>query len=60
MKCPYAVHRKDIVQCNTEYDEEGKQISWTQIGNNIAAFVDCKKEECGAWHDGRCHYGKDD
>lgn len=56
MKCPYAVHRKTVTQTKIEYDEDGKQDSWTEVQNNTAAFVECQKDNCGAWYDGRCHY----
>lgn len=58
MKCPYAVHRKTITQSHIEYDDEGKQTDWTEIQNNTAFFVECQKENCGAWQDSKCCYGK--
>lgn len=56
MKCPYAVTRKEINQTKMEYDENGNQISYTEIRANIAGFINCEKENCGAWQNGKCCY----
>jgi hypothetical protein len=58
MKCPYAVHRQSTTQTVIEYAEDGQQKSWTEYQNNTAHFVDCQKEECGAFNPetGRCEY----
>lgn len=60
MKCPYAVTRREINQTNMEYDENGNQTSYSEIRNSIAMFVNCEKENCGAWRDGKCCYAGTD
>lgn len=56
MVCPYAVHRKVVLQVTKEYDEEGYETSLQQIENNMAQFVECQQENCGAWQDDKCNY----
>lgn len=56
MKCPYAVTRKEINQTEMEYDENGNQIFYSEVRNNKAEFINCEKENCGVWHDGKCCY----
>ena len=56
MKCPYAVTRKEVNQTKIEYDENGNQSFYSEVRNNIAVFVECEKENCGAWQDGKCCY----
>lgn len=60
MKCPYAVSRHTVSQTVFEYDEDGKQTFQQTTEHNNAEFVDCLKEECGAWCDGRCQYNQVD
>lgn len=60
MKCPYAVNRNTISQTIFEYDEDGKQTFQQTTDQNTAEFVDCMKENCCAWHDGRCQYNQVD
>lgn len=56
MFCPYAVDRHIVQQTDYEYDESGAAKIVTLIEHNTAAFAECKQEQCGAWHDGRCGY----
>lgn len=58
MKCPYAVNRQTTTQCMIEHNEEGQQTGWTEYQNNQASFIDCLKEECGAYNPetSRCEY----
>lgn len=58
MKCPYVIHRRMVTQSSIEYNEDGQQNSWTEVRNNIAEFAECKKENCGAWHRGKCCYNQ--
>lgn len=60
MKCPYAVNRQMTTQTNFEYNVEGVQVFQQTVENNTASFVDCLKEECGAWKDGCCRYSNGD
>ena len=56
MKCPYAVHRITTTTTEHQYDEESKHIRTNEETTNQAVFVDCMKEECGAWQNGKCNY----
>lgn len=56
MKCPYAVHRKRVTQCKLEYNDEGNQEKITEVEKNEAIFAECLQHECGAYHNGSCHY----
>ena len=50
MKCPYAVNRQTVTQTSIQLNEEGNQTGYTEYQNNTAVFVDCLKEECGAYN----------
>lgn len=56
MKCPYVVTRKEINQTKMEYDENNNQTFYSEIRTNQGIFVDCEKENCGAWQNGKCCY----
>lgn len=60
MKCPYAVTRHMTQQTVFEYDETGAQTMQQTIEHNVAEFIDCVQEECGAWKDGQCRYNQAD
>ena len=57
MVCPYAVNRHSVQQTVYEYNEDGSVNMHQTIDNNTAEFLECKKNECGAWWNGRCNYG---
>lgn len=53
MFCPYVKRgwtRGTVISYNEEGQETGSIISESYI------IEECKKEECGVWHDGRCKY----
>lgn len=57
MKCPYTIF--DIVQTNVNefvYDESGNCIRQTHRLAEQKDLMDCLREECAAWRDGRCEY----
>lgn len=56
MKCPYAVDRRTVSQTSFEYDEDGVEVFRQTVEDNTASFLECLREECGAWQDGRCQY----
>lgn len=60
MYCPYAVNRHLVQQTTYEYNDDNYQILQQTIEHNTAEFVECKKELCGAWHDGKCRYNQVD
>ena len=41
-------------------DAGGNQTLQQVIEHNTAEFIECKKESCGAWRDGKCHYNQVD
>lgn len=43
-----------------EYGDNGEMTFQQVIENNTAEFVDCLKDDCGAWRDGRCQYNQVD
>lgn len=58
MICPYAVNRTVVVQTKYGYNDENIQTSAVTIENSIANFLECQKENCGAYKDGRCCYNQ--
>lgn len=58
MKCPYAVTRKELTNTEMVYDDNGNQTAYIESKSNVAVFVECEKENCGAWHDGKCCYNQ--
>ena len=60
MKCPYNRKSETTYQgWNQNSDEERAPTNGQTITQTIFELMDCEMENCGAWHDGRCHY-KDD
>lgn len=59
MYCPY--NRKSEVQAlswSQEPSEENETVikSGKQVTQTNFELMECAKENCGAWHDGRCCY----
>lgn len=50
MVCPY---RKSIHIVETNYE---KDDTTTKTYREDYMYESCAKEECGAWHDGKCNY----
>lgn len=60
MKCPYNKKSETTYQgWNQESNEEQAPTNGQTITQTIFELMECEKENCGAWHGGRCHY-KDD
>ena len=59
MKCPYAVSRTIQTMTTYCYNDNSQYEQVSTVERNSAQFVDCLQEECGAYQDGRCMYGKD-
>ena len=53
MFCPY-VRNGCFRTTLIKYDENGSEIG-SVIGENYTNS-ECKKEECGVWHNNRCNY----
>lgn len=61
MFCPYAVHRSEVLQSHSQEtlaNDGAHGNIVTQIFHNKAEFAECLREQCGAFHKGRCHYGR--
>ena len=56
MKCPYCCDRNTIQQIAYDYDDEGRVTVQNLVEHNDLELMDCLREECGAWRDGRCGY----
>lgn len=59
MICPYnRKHEKQIQQWVQEYSpEDSNQVpSGTTITDTDFTMMECPKENCGAWHGGKCCY----
>ena len=54
MKCPYTIHRYNILQEIYEYNNEGQQVFTVRIDQSNAEMIECEKENCGAWKNGEC------
>lgn len=56
MFCPYV--RKTYTRVvKIHYDEELQQEDGSILHEQYAN-IECKKEQCGAWCDGRCRYNE--
>lgn len=58
MKCPYAVNRNSQSLWKYKYRDDGQQDKVFNTEINNAVFVDCLEENCGAWQNNKCCYGK--
>lgn len=56
MICHYVVTRQTIRQTVSDLNDEGQETGWMQVENNVAYPIDCARENCGAFYDGRCRY----
>lgn len=56
MKCPYTTDTEQVNQTNYEYDDDGKTIFYEHKMVEHQTYIECLKEECGAYNDGRCRY----
>lgn len=56
MKCPYTIHRQNVLHEIYEYNDEGQQVSTIRVDKSCAEMIECEKENCGAWKNGECCY----
>lgn len=56
MKCPYECKSKTEIETWEQTVEDGHPTKGKTMRQFIFELEECKKEECGAWYDGRCHY----
>lgn len=57
MKCPYAVIRITKTRYVNHFNDDGYNDFSNSLEVNSASFVECEKENCGAWQNGKCCYG---
>lgn len=56
MRCPYACKTKTEYETwDQTYDDE-KPVKCETVRQYVFEWEECRKEDCGAWYDGRCHY----
>lgn len=56
MICPYIVHRRVVSQLSRSLDEDMNDTGHEYVENNLACCMECQKENCAAWQDGKCNY----
>ncbi len=59
MKCPYNRKKEtQILQWTQEPDENNETVlkSGEQITTTTFELMECTREQCGAFHNGRCCY----
>lgn len=59
MKCPYNRKKEiQLLQWTQEPDEQNENVvkSGEQITKTAFELMDCVREECGAFYNGRCCY----
>jgi hypothetical protein len=56
MKCPYTCNIKQTNLNKFSYDEDGKQNEHKHQLIENREFVECLKEDCGAYYNGKCNY----
>ncbi|WHH58471.1 hypothetical protein [Petroclostridium sp. X23] len=56
MKCTYACNVEQVNQNRYEFDDDGRNTFHEHKLIELKHYIECLKEECGAWYDGRCHY----
>lgn len=56
MKCPYIKQNVTITTAFTLKYEDGNCEAWNKIDNTSVELMNCLKDECGAWRNGRCNF----
>ncbi len=59
MKCPYNTKSETTIQSfRQKYNDEGNLNNSKSVTQTIYELMDCEKENCGAWQNGKCCYAK--
>lgn len=60
MICPYNNKSETSIQNWTQDHDDDSQIltKGKTITQTIYEPMECQKENCGAWHNGRCNYNQ--
>lgn len=56
MICPYNRKRETLVLQWVQENDGEVNTNCQQIQSTEFVMMDCPKEGCAVWHDGRCHY----
>lgn len=57
MKCPYMKSVETHVQVWIQHhDDDSDKTAGRTVEQWYYELMDCFKDDCGAWRDGRCHY----
>lgn len=56
MICPYNRQRETQVLQWTQSNDDNENTNLQQIETTTFAMMECPKEGCAVWYDGRCHY----
>lgn len=56
MICPYTVHTEQVEQTRNEFDADGKCVFGETKTIVRRIPLECAQNQCGAFHDGKCHY----
>lgn len=57
MKCPYNRKSETTVQIWKQSSDENQTPSdGRTVTQTVFELTDCEKENCGAWHGGKCCY----
>lgn len=57
MKCPYACNIEQVNQWKYE-NEDGLSKNTVHKLIEKKTYVDCLKEDCGAWQNNRCNFNQ--
>ena len=56
MKCPYILNTQTIIQTKVEQDEEGENKHFFEVQNQRSEMIECIKNQCAAYINGKCNY----
>ena len=56
MKCPYTCDVERVSQNSYEHDDDGYNTFNEEKIIEHRTYIDCLKDDCAAFYDGRCHY----
>ena len=59
MKCPYTIKSETTIQnFGQKYNDEGNPKNSKSVTQTVYELMDCEKDNCGAWQNGKCCYSK--
>ena len=55
--CPYCQETKtEFQKWKQDPDDNQTLVEGQTATRTVYTYVECKREKCGAFYDGRCHY----